>query len=243
MGFQGYTSRKGVPLVLLLCAIATFGFGCASTKVTGINRVGPDDLPRPDRVLVYDVAAAAADVPADSSLQPRITDRERKQSAEELGLGRELGAQVARELVDRLKDLGLPAMRASGSASFERVNDLVIRGGFVEVDEGNMAWRVLVGFGAGANNLQTHFDVYHISEYGRTELGSAGIQAKGGHMPGILLSMGVGGVMKGLAVGGSLATGREFTGESIKGAAERTAKEFVKEVRPGLEKRGWIESD
>jgi len=227
----------------VLCALMTVGFGCASTKVTGINRVGPDDLPRPDRVLVYDVAAAAADVPADSSLQPHITPRERKQSVEELALGRELGAQVAKELVERLKDLVLPAMSASGSSSFERVNDLVIRGGFVELEEGNMALRVLVGFGAGANNLQTHFDVYQITEYGRTELGTAGIQAKGGHMPGILLSMGVGGVVKGLAIGGSLATGREFTSESMKGAAERTAKEFIKEVKPGLEKRGWIESD
>jgi hypothetical protein len=240
---RSFSSRRAQSRIVVLCALVTLGFGCASSKVTGINRVAPDYVPRPDRVLVYDVAASAADVPEDSSLQPYATARVEKQTSEELELGRALGAQVAQELVERLKDLGLPATRTSGSSAFERVNDLVIRGGFVEVDEGNMALRVLIGFGAGASDLRTHFDVYQVTETGRMPLGSAGIEAAGGHMPGVLLSMGVGGVVKGLAVGGTLAAGREFTSESIEGAAERTAKEFIKEVKPGLEKRGWIASD
>ncbi len=93
-------------------------------------------------------------------------------------------------------------MRATGTGVDERLHDMVIRGGFVEVDKGNMALRVLIGFGAGGNDLQTHFEVYSITEAGRIPVGTAGIQAEGGHVPGMLLSMGLGGLAKGIAVGG-----------------------------------------
>lgn len=231
---------NGITRVALLGLTLAFAFGCASAKVTQINRVGPDFLPRPDRVLVYDVAATPEELPADSPLKPHASPRDRDQTAEDVQVGRELGAQIAKELTKRLMDLGLPAVRATSAGSQERAGDLVIRGAFVEVDKGNMALRFLVGFGAGNNSLQTHFDVFQLTANGRTQLGTAGLKAAGGHMPGVLLSMGVGGVVKGLAVGGALATGREFSSESLGGAAERTAKEFIKTVKPDLVRRGWV---
>lgn len=225
---------------MTLVVLVAFGFGCASTKVTNINRTAPDDLPKPQRILVYDVAATVDDLDPESSLSAYVSDGERKQTPEEIKLGRELGAQIGKEVTASLRDLGLPAMRATGTGADERLHDMVIRGGFVEVDKGNMALRVLIGFGAGGNDLQTHFEVYSITELGRVPVGTAGITAKGGHMPGMLLSMGLGGLAKGAAVGGGLAAGKEFTSESLQGAAKRTAEEFMKEVKPGLVKRGWI---
>lgn len=231
---------NGMVRVAISITILAFAFGCASAKVTEINRVGPDVVPRPDRVLVYDVAATLNEIPADSSLKPHASPRDEDQSAKDIQVGHALGSQIAKELTTRLKDLGLPAVRATGGGNQERAGDLVIRGAFVEIDKGNMALRVLIGFGAGSNDLQTHFDVYQLTDNGRTQLGTAGIKAAGGHMPGMLLSMGIGGVVKGLAVGGTLAAGKEFTSESLGGAAERTAKEFIKTVKPDLARRGWI---
>jgi hypothetical protein len=170
-----------------------------------------------------------------------VSDRERKQTPEEIELGRELGAQIAKEITASFRDLGLPAMRATGTGVDERLHDMVIRSGFVDVDKGNMALRVLIGFGAGANDLQTHFEVYSITAQGRVAVDTAGITAAGGRMPGMLLSMGVGGLAKGLAVGGGMAAGKEYTSESLQGAAQRTAEEFIDQVKPGLAKRGWIE--
>jgi len=225
---------------IALSALVALGFGCASTDVTNINRTAPDDLPRPQRILVYDVVATLDDVPPDSSLAGYVSDGEQEQTPEEIELGRELGAQIAKEITASLRDLGLPAMRATATGVDERLHDMVIRSGFVDVDKGNMALRVLIGFGAGANDLQTHFEVYSITEQGRVPVGTAGITAAGGRMPGMLLSMGLGGLAKGAAVGGGLAAGKEFTSESLQGAAQRTAEEFMKEVKPGLVKRGWV---
>lgn len=234
--------RNGLMRVMILSALVALGLGCASAKVTDINRVGPKNLSRPSRVLVYDVAATMGDLASGSSLAPFASERE-KQTAKDVEVGRALGAQIGEALTTRLRDLGLPAVRATGAGTSERLNDLVIRSAFAEVDKGSMALRVLIGFGAGANDLQTHFDVYSVTEQGRIPLGTAGIEAAGGYMPGMLLSMGIGGVVKGLAVGGTLAAGKEFTSESLEGAAERTSKEFIETVKPDLVRRGWIKKD
>ena len=184
-----------------------------------------------------------AEIDANSSLNSHLSGEQQDQTDEEIEMGHKLGALIAEKLTERLQELGMPAVRATGSGLPEQLNDLVIRGGFVGIEEGNMALRVTIGFGAGSNKLQTHFDVYQITPAGRTLMGSAGITAAGGKMPGILLSMGIGGVAKGLMVGGTIAAGKEFTSESIEGAALRTAEEFITTVKPGLIERGWIEDD
>ena len=54
-------------LALAGCVIGLLA-GCASTKVTNRERLVYDQLPKPNQILVYDFAASAADVPADSTL-------------------------------------------------------------------------------------------------------------------------------------------------------------------------------
>ena len=65
-------------LALLLLTVVALGFGCASAKVTEINRQAPENVPPPDRVLVHDIAATATDLPADSVLQPHLADTDRE---------------------------------------------------------------------------------------------------------------------------------------------------------------------
>ena len=48
--------------MLVLALVTALAFGCASSKVTSIDRTAPDDLPRPNRVIVHDVASSADDV-------------------------------------------------------------------------------------------------------------------------------------------------------------------------------------
>lgn len=238
-----YLLQRQLSTLIVAISLSALGIGCASVDVTGINRTAPDHVQRPDRVLIYDVATTVNELPQDSSLRADFAVGDREQSDDDIELGRELGALIAKNISEQLSELGLPSVRATGWDAQERPNDIVIRGGFVEIDDGNVVMRSLVGFGAGSTELQTHFEVYHVTPYGRTPLGTAGIEAAGGHMPGILLSMGIGGVAKGAVVGGTLAAGREFTSESIQGAAKRTADEFVETLKPGLVKRGWIKED
>ncbi len=89
MELTGVSARSEVTRVVTLAAVFAFGFGCASTDVTNINRTAPADLPRPQRILVYDVAATADDLAPDSSLSACLSDGERKQTPEEIELGHE----------------------------------------------------------------------------------------------------------------------------------------------------------
>jgi hypothetical protein len=58
---------------------------------------------------------------------------------------------LAESLAAKIRAMGLPALRAR-PASKARVNDLVIRGYLVSVEEGSAAKRVGIGFGAGRPN-------------------------------------------------------------------------------------------
>ena len=166
--------------------------------------------------------------------------REKPLTEEQIAVGRKLGAAIAEQIVEALHELGLPAERATGTGVAPRMGDVLVRGEFVDIEEGSRAKRMLIGFGAGASKLTTHFFTYVVTERGPEPVGQAEIESKGGKMPGMVLSMGVGGLVQGAAVGGAAATGKEFGPESMGAAAKRTAEKFMELVKPGLVRRGWI---
>ena len=66
-------------------------------------------------------------------------------TAEQLTVGRKLGAEVASDLVTELRNMGLPAVRAAGQPALQ-VNDIALIGYFTTIDEGSAAERVALGF-------------------------------------------------------------------------------------------------
>ena len=56
--------------------------------------------------------------------------------------------QIATELVAQIRDLGMPAERLRRKRK-PQINDLVIQGYLISVQEGNEAKRVAIGFGKG----------------------------------------------------------------------------------------------
>src|SRR6267378_6682942 len=81
----------------LAAAILT---GCASTKITNREQLVTGPIPRPATIWVYDFAATAADVPANSALVgEKDLDTAPPQTAEQIEEGKKLGAQIAKELV------------------------------------------------------------------------------------------------------------------------------------------------
>ena len=97
---------------------------------------------------MYDFTATPADVPADSALAGKSSEHPTPQTAEQIAVGRQVGAQIAVQLVDEIRGMGLPAVRAS-SRTTPQVNDIVIRGYLLSVDEGSATKRVAIGFGSG----------------------------------------------------------------------------------------------
>ncbi len=102
--------HRVVAYVLALIALA----GCAQTRVTSLQPYEGERIARPNRIIVHDFATTPADVPAGSAVAGQYSEPTTPQTAKEIEVGRQLGAQVAKELVAEINDMGLPAVQAAG---------------------------------------------------------------------------------------------------------------------------------
>jgi hypothetical protein len=233
-------ARIGLCLLALMAAA-----GCASTEVTDRQRLVFEKLPRPAHIWVYDFAATPAEVPAASSLAGQHAEHATPQTAEQIELGRKLGAQIAADIVEEVRGgMGLPAKRASSSTQPE-INDIVIRGYLLSVDEGSATKRVAIGFGSGASHLTTAVEGFQMTAQGLRKLGSAKLGAGGGKAPGAVLPAAVliaTANPVGLIVGGGVKAYGEYTGSSkVEGRAKATAKEITDVLKKRFQEEGWIE--
>ena len=232
--------------IVALCAVgALVVTGCASSKVTSVRRdVEQQKIPRPDRILVYDIAATPDDVPEEAAISGHYERREEPQTSQDVKLGRSLGARVAEKLVEEIRAMGLPAQRASGSGIAPREGDLLIKGEFVKIDPGSRMKRMLIGFGAGASELQTHIEAYQVTAEGPRRLGSAQIETQGGKMPGMLVPVGAGAAAgraaKSAAIAGGVGVAKEVGSEGMNAAAKRTAEQIAELLSEGFVRQGWI---
>ncbi|MBZ0159015.1 MAG: DUF4410 domain-containing protein [bacterium] len=235
------SASRIVSCLFMLIVIA----GCASTKVTERQIIDPQrKLPRPDRILVYDFAATPADVPADSALAGHPDVQQTPQTAEQIETGRQVGAEIAAKLVEEIHSLGLPAERASTQTT-PQINDIVIRGYLLSVEEGSRAKRMAIGFGAGKSRLSVAAEGYQMTAQGLRKLGSGTMEAGGGKGPGGAAPLAVvlaTGNPVGLIVGGGIKAYGEMSGKSkIEGRAKDAAKAIVEAMKPRLRQQGWIE--
>src|SRR5574337_226099 len=155
-----------VSCLFILVVIA----GCASTEVTERQILVTGRIPRPEHILVADFAATPADIPADSPLAGHASISRTPQTAEQIATGRQVGAEIATELVKEIRGMGLPAERASTRTTLQ-LNDIVIRGYLLSIQEGSTAERMAVGFGAGASDLSVAVEGYHMTAQGLRRLG------------------------------------------------------------------------
>ena len=228
-------------IVLSLFALVVVA-GCASTNVTNRQQLVTGQLPRPNEIWVYDFAATAADVPAGSTFAGQAADA--SQTPEEIATGQRLGAEIASQLVQQVQAMGMPAARG-GAGTTPQINDLVIRGYLVSVQEGSAAERVAIGFGAGASELKTAVEGFQMTAQGLRKLGSGSVDAGGGKSPGAAL--GVVGLIAtanpaGLIISGGMKAYGEASGSStVEGRAKATAKEIADVLKERFEQQGWIQ--
>ena len=228
-----------------MVAVAGALFGCGSSKVTAQhNYAATASLPKPHRIIVYDFAATADDIAAHADISGHYERRMTRQTAEQVELGRKLGARVAETLVEEIRELNMPAERA-GSGPSPSPGDVLIQGEFVSIDKGSRTKRMLLGFGAGAGELQTHVVAYQVTPDGRRLLGETDVKSKGGHMPGMLVPVTAGAAAgqaaTSVAISGGMNIMQETGPEGLNAAAKRTAKKITKEVlAPAFARHGWI---
>ena len=159
--------------ILTLCAaglVAGILAGCASTQVSDRQELVTGQIPKPGNILVYDFAATAADVPAESALADEADVDTTPQTAEQMAEGKKLGAQIASELAAEIRGMGLTAQEASPQMQ-PRLNDLVIRGFLLSVKQGSAVKRIAIGFGSGASELRTMVEGFQMTAQGLRKLG------------------------------------------------------------------------
>ena len=228
-------------LCLLTVAVAA---GCASTKVSDRHEYKGGKIPRPAHIWVYDFAATPAELPANSALAGQHAEHATPQTAEQIAAGRQAGAEVATQLVEEIRGMGLPAARAS-SGTTPTINDLVIRGYLLSIDEGNATKRVAIGFGSGASELKVAVEGFQMTAQGLRKLGSGNVDSSGGKTPGGAVGVTaliVTGNPVGLIVGTGAKAYGEYSGSSkIEGRAKATAKEIANQLKPKFQQQDWID--
>jgi hypothetical protein len=236
-------ASTGVNCTIFSLIVLALVAGCASTKVTNRQRLVSEPLPRPDRILVYYFGATPADIPAYSGLAGQVAEPSTPQTAEQIEAGRQLGAQLAIELAANIRAMGLPASAVTNRMS-PQINDIVIRGYLVSIDEGSTAKRFLIGFGSGASELKTVVEGYQMTARGLRKLGSGTVESGGSKGPGTAAPAAVAIATAnpvGLIVSGGMKIYGEASGSSkLEGRAKATAKEIADVLKTRFEEEGWI---
>ena len=218
------------------------GCGASSETTQRQSYTAQDRIPQPGRIIVYDINATPADIPTSAAITGHYSYRPAPQTAQEIQLGRQLGAQVAHGVVQKILDIGIPAERA-GHGPPPQLGDVLIAGQFISIDEGSRGKRVLIGFGKGGGELKTHIEGYLITPEGHRLLGTRQIATAGGKTPGLLVP-GIVAVATANPVGLIASTVLNIKGETgsetIEGAAKRTTDEIANELRIVFERQGWI---
>lgn len=217
--------------------------GCSSTSVSERQEYQGEKLARPGRILIYDFTANPSDVPPESAFTAENAVAQNAPTAQELELTAKLGAEIAKQVTEHLRDAGLPAVQAAGQQG-PQIDDVMIRGYFVSADAGSAAKRLLVGFGSGSAELTTAVEGYQMTSQGARLLGSGTVDSAGGKTPGLILPLAVMAATAnpiGLAVGGTLKLAGEATGvTTIEGAAKRTADQISEQLVDAAKRQGWL---
>jgi hypothetical protein len=232
------------PLKTAACLIvlATMA-GCASTSISNQQRTVVGPLARPGQIWVYPFAATPADVRPESALtsDPEVVSGQ--QSAEQIAEGRKLGAQIATQVVQEIIGFGMPA--AVGSAgSRPQINDLVIEGSLLSVQQGSAAERVSIGFSAGQSELKVAVEGYQMTTVGLRKLGSSDLSSTGNKTPGMAVGIASWAITHNPA-GFIVSTGMKVYGEksgsnTIEGRAQQISKQIGTQLKTRFEEQGWI---
>jgi hypothetical protein len=227
-------------VVLCLFAVVSLA-GCASTKVSDRQVLVTEEMPRPNRILVYNFAATPADA---RELANQPAEAGAPQTPEQTQAGRELGAKIASELASEIRAMGLPC-EAVPIGTQPQMYDIVIKGYLLSVQAGSAAKRVTIGFGAGASELQTAVEGFQMTPRGLRKLGSGTVDAGGNKTPGA--AVGVASLIAtGNPAGLIVSTGMKVYGEAsgsstLDGRAKATAKEIAEKIKPRFQQQGWIQ--
>ncbi|WP_374088985.1 DUF4410 domain-containing protein [Methylomicrobium lacus] len=233
---------KKVSTNLFYLCVVLLSTGCASTYVTTSPELAPvttspgfasvtgspglataEQLPRPNQIWVYDFVPTSS---ASASLQA------------------EIGREIAGGIVSGIRQMGLPADPGSPTTKMQ-INDIVLKGKIVSMDEGSTAERVAIGFGSGASELKVQVEGYQVTPQGLRSVGGGTGDASGSKAPGAALGA-IGAIATGNPAGLIISTGMKVYGEEsgsskVEGRTEQIVEEITERLRTRFQQEGWIQ--
>jgi hypothetical protein len=224
-----------VPRAAALLGLACASFlACAGTRYAGVTEEEP--LAKPSALLVYDFAVSADDLVGDALGPafdpPQPGDRDHA-----------IARELSEALVAKLREKGIAAERAETPTPLAR-GHLLLQGQFVTMNEGNRLTRMVIGFGAGRQEVRVQVQMYEWTgtEMRRLQLAEAG--AHGDRMPGLAAGLGVGtavtgAVMAPMMIGGTVQLAREG-GTVLRPTLDRLAEEIAAQTAQFYRDRGWL---
>ncbi len=234
--------RLSLPLMSLISIVLLSA--CASTKVSDRDILYSGKLPRPGQIIVFDFVTTPQEMQPDSALANQNVVPATPPTADELELNRQLGVQIAEQLAQEIRAMGLPGVRATQGIT-PKVNDLMIRGYLLSVDQGSEVKRVALGLGSGDSELKTLVEGYEVTTNGPRKLGSGSVDAGGGKGPGAALGVATLLITHnpvGLVVSTGVKAYGEISGSAkVEGRAKATAKEIADQIKIRFEEQGWIQ--
>ncbi|HTP42066.1 MAG TPA: DUF4410 domain-containing protein [Nitrospiria bacterium] len=240
------TAQSIVAFTVLLAITA-----CAPTSVEVTGEVS-GQLPKPDRILVYDFAVTPDEVKLDSGLEADVksdiehTTSASARSAQEVKIGHAVANAISDELVKAIQGYGFPAERGLGLPAPSGGHTYLVKGQLFSIDEGNSTERVVIGLGAGRNSVQARVQFYELTPEGLSKVESMRGEAKGMAQPGMAETMGVGAIAGHLLVStlvsGALTAGNELSWGSVNADSKRLAKAVAADLEKYFISQGWLHS-
>jgi hypothetical protein len=224
--------------VLLLAGAHAQGPLAAKINITPLaGYTGGGQLPKPQKILVYDFAVTKDDVQVDKlqALRPRhLITGDKSQDAVATGAGKKFSL----ELVKALGKTGIPVEHvAAGTAPSD--NAMVIQGSFTSLKEGNKAERDTIGMGAGGADVATKVDVHLKMPSDTVLLSQFQTDTKTARNLGAAVPV-VAGLNPAVAVTKSTVTDRRKT---LNAYASKTADATAKEIFKSMAAQGWIKTN
>ena len=230
---------------LLQCVAIALVAACSHASVqTTESYLGPR-LPRPNHIFVSYFSITPDEVRLDQGIAARIkrATGDEPMGQDEMRAALETQAALTEHIVNRLRQYGLPAEVANHPST--GVNDLLVQGQIVSLDQGNRTRRMLVGLGAGKSSVGADAQIYHLTEAAppRFMMAFEG-KADSGRMPGAAETMGAGAAAQRIATSAALTGASHAAAETRRSSDTAEAGELADEIALRVGRlavaQGWI---
>ncbi|RUL79040.1 DUF4410 domain-containing protein [Dyella choica] len=188
-------------------------------------------LPRPDAPVVYVSNFELDALPEQDgnasrgllggALQGGLLRRHKDPQAQ----AQEISALMAETLTKDLKKAGIDARRTQPGAELPKTG-WNVHGVFLSVDQGNVARRAMIGFGAGHSSLQVAVAIDDLAKPGQSLQSVA--EGSGGHMPGAII------MLNPYAIAAKVVLAGRDQEKAVKNAAKQIADTIVRCVQPNV---------